>query len=258
MRTAAAEAGADVDAMIFSAGLGTRLRPLTDDLPKALVPVAGVPMLERVARRLIAAGADRLIVNAHWLGEQIQRYVEKRDGFGVETVVVQESGDAPLETGGGLLNVAELLMRDAPFFLHNVDVITDLPLAPMYQAHGDAGALVSLAVQRRDSSRALLFDDEGLCGHTDRAGTPTMAREGVGEVEPLGFTGVHVASPALLDLLEETGAFSIIWPYLRLARQGQPILPYRVDGARWLDIGTFERLREAEQMVADASADIGG
>lgn len=236
--------------MIFAAGLGTRLRPLTDEVPKALVPVAGVPMLERVAARLIDAGADRLIVNAHWLGDQVRAFVESRDGFGVETIVVLESGDTPLETGGGLRNAAPLLRSDEPFFLHNVDVVTDIPLAALYAAHEASGALVSLAVQRRDASRALLFDDAGLCGHTDRAGTPTMARRTVGEVETLGFTGIHVASPRLLELLEETGAFSIIWPYLRLAGAGQPVLPYRVDEARWVDIGTIDRLHEAERLIA--------
>lgn len=239
--------------MIFAAGLGTRLRPLTDEVPKALVPVAGVPMLERVAARLIDAGADRLIVNAHWLGDQVRAFVEARDGFGVETIVLLEPGDAPLETGGGLRNAAPLLRPGEPFFLHNVDVVTDVPLAALYAAHEASGALVSLAVQHRDASRALLFDDAGLCGHTDRAGTPTMARPAVGEVEALGFTGIHVASPRLLELLEETGAFSIIWPYLRLAGAGQAVLPYRVDDARWVDIGTIDRLREAERLVAGAA-----
>jgi len=238
-----------MDAMIFAAGLGTRLRPLTDGTPKALVPVGGVPMLERVARRLVAAGADRLIVNAHWLGDQVARYVDEHAGFGVECVVVQEPGEAPLETGGGLLNAAPLLRRDAPFFLHNVDVITDLPLADMYAAHATSGALVTLAVQERDASRALLFDDFGLCGHTDRAGTRTLAREADGAVAALGFTGVHVASPALLDALGETGTFSIIRPYLRLAAGGERILPFRVDGSRWVDIGTHERLAEAHEAV---------
>lgn len=244
--------------MIFAAGLGTRLRPLTDDVPKALVPVAGVPMLERVARRLVDAGAERIIVNAHWLGDQVRAFVESRDGFGVETIVVREPGDAPLETGGGLRNAAPLLRREAPFFLHNVDVATDIPLAALYAAHAASGALVSLAVQHRDASRALLFDDRGLCGHTDRAGTATLARPAVGEVEALGFTGIHVASPRLLDLMEETGAFSIIWPYLRLAGAGEALLPYRVDDARWVDIGTVERLREAERLVAGAGNAPGG
>ncbi len=238
-----------MDAMIFAAGLGTRLRPLTDDLPKALVPVGGVPMLERVARRLVGAGADRLVINAHWLGEQISRFVAGRKGFGVECTVVQEPGEAPLETGGGLLNAASLLRRDAPFFLHNVDVITDLPLGAMYASHEASGALVTLAVQRRDASRALLFDDLGLCGHTDRSGKGTLARDVEGRIRTLGFTGVHVCSPALPDMLEETGAFSIIWPYLRLAASGERILPYRVDDSRWVDIGTPERLAEAAELV---------
>lgn len=237
--------------MIFAAGLGTRLRPLTESIPKALVPVGGIPMLERVALGLIEAGADRLIVNVHWLGETIEDFVREKDGFGVETVVVREPGDAPLETGGGLKNAASALRRDAPFLLHNVDVISEIPLADLYRAHRGSDAFVTLAVQQRDASRALLFDDLGLCGHTDRESRTTLARETAGEVSALGFTGIHVASPELLDALEqeEERRFSIIWPYLRLAGAGRRILPYRIGEARWVDIGTHERLREAEALV---------
>ncbi|MEN8376998.1 MAG: nucleotidyltransferase family protein, partial [Gemmatimonadota bacterium] len=243
-----------VDAMIFAAGLGTRLQPLTDTLPKALVPVAGVPMLERVARRLIAAGADRLVINAHWLGHEVERFVRERGGFGVETHVVREPGDAPLETGGGLRHAAGLLRRDAPFFLHNSDVLTDLSLVDMYDAHARSGALVTLAMHERDKSRALLFDADGLCGHSDHSGRVTLAREPRGEATPLGFTGVHVAEPRLLDELEEEGAFSVIRPYLRLAGRGERLLPYRVDGCVWMDIGTMERLAEAERWLTAGTA----
>ena len=234
-----------MDAMLLAAGLGTRLRPLTDRLPKALIEVGGVPMLERVARRLIAAGADRLIVNVHHHAEQIEHFVWARGGFGVEVHFSREP-EAPLETGGGLLQAAPLLRRDAPFFLHNTDVLTDLPLADLYAAHAQSGALAMLAVMQRATSRYLRFDADGLCGRTDeRKGLELWVREPVGEVQKLAFGGVHVISPALLERITEHGAFSILDPYLRLAHEGERILPFRVDAYEWLDIGKPEQLEAA-------------
>lgn len=240
--------------MIFAAGLGTRLRPLTHHIPKALVPVAGVPVLERAARRLVAAGADRLVINVHWFADRIERFVEEREGFGVDVRISRED-EVPLETGGGLLRAAErgCFRGDAPFFLHNADVVTDLSLEDLYEEHLRSGALVTLAVMRRHSSRDLLFDDDGLCGHTDREGQTRFARPARGEATALGFAGVHVASPELLARIEERGVFSIIWPYLRLASEGARILPFRVDGSLWLDIGTAERLEEATKALSGSS-----
>lgn len=239
-----------MDAMLLAAGLGTRLRPLTEHTPKALVPVAGVPMLERIARRLIDAGADRLIVNLHHLGEQVRRYVEEREGWGVE-VHFSEEAPAPLETGGGVLRARPLFRGDAPFFLHNTDVLTDLPLREMYGAHAAAGgALATLATMRRETSRYLLFDDHGLLGRTDHGkGLRIEARDPVGEVRELAFAGVHVLDPRLLDRLSEQGAFSILDPYLRLAAEGERILPFAVDRYRWMDIGKPAQLEAADRLL---------
>lgn len=235
--------------MLLAAGLGTRLRPLTDRIPKALVPVGGVPILERVARRLIDAGADRLVVNLHHLGDQIRDFVLSRDGFGVEVVFSEEPGGA-LETGGGLLRAAPLLRGDAPFFLHNADILSEIPLEAMYASHLESGALATLAVMERPTSRRLLFDERGLLGRTDEGkGLRLEARGAVGEVEALAFGGVHVISPRLLGRLEERGAFSILDPYLRLAGEGERILPFRIDAHRWLDIGKPEQLEAAERWV---------
>jgi len=238
-----------MDAMILAAGLGTRLRPLTDHTPKPLIPVAGVPMLERVARRLIAAGADRLIVNTSHLSEQVEAFLRERGGFGVEWHVSREPG-APLETGGAILQGAPLFRRDAPFFLHNSDILTDLPLAAMVRAHALSDPLATLAVMERETRRHLLFDDVGLVGRSDATkGIELRAREVVGEVRKLAFGGVHVISPDLLDLFTESGAFSILDPYLRLAGEGRRILPFRIDGAYWSDIGKPEQLEEARRWV---------
>ncbi len=235
-----------MDAMLLAAGLGTRLRPLTESMPKALVKIDGVPMLERVALRLIAAGADRLVINTHHFGEQIEEYVREREGWGVEVVLSREPG-APLETGGGLLHARDGFQGNATFFLHNTDILTDLPLAEMYAAHATAGEpLATLAVMQRETSRYLLFDDIGLLGRTDeRKGLYLRVRERRGEVRKLGFGGVHVISPRIFDLITETGAFSILDPYLRLAEQGERILPFRIDEYEWIDIGKPEQLEAA-------------
>jgi N-acetyl-alpha-D-muramate 1-phosphate uridylyltransferase len=232
--------------MLLAAGLGTRLRPLTDHTPKALIEVNGVPVLERVALRLIEAGADRLIVNLHHLGEQIERYVAERGGWGVEVVLSREA-DRPLETGGGLLHARHLFRGDAPFFLHNADILTDIDLGALYDAHrARPDALATLSVMERPTTRRLLFDERGLCGRTDESKELELrAREPVGGVQRLAFGGVHVIDPRIFDLLTERGAFSILDPYLRLAGEGEAVLPYRVDGARWLDIGKPEQLERA-------------
>lgn len=233
--------------MILAAGLGTRLRPLTDHTPKALLSVGGVPILERVARRLIDAGADRLVINLHHLGEQIRDYVLRHDGFGVE-VRFSDEPEGALETGGGVLRAAHLFRGDAPFFLHNADILTDLPLAGMYRLHLSERPLATLAVMARPSRRYLLFDDEGLFGRVDEGkGVRIEARTRVGQEERLGFAGVHVIDPAFPSRLVETGAFSILDPYLRLVGEGERILPFRIDDHRWLDIGKPEQLAEAQR-----------
>ena len=169
--------------MILAAGLGTRLRPLTEHTPKALLDVGGVPILERVARRLIAAGADRLIINTAHLAEQIEAFVRSRDGFGVEAVFSRED-PGPLETGGALLAAEPLFRGDAPFFLHNADILSDIPLGDVYAAHEAAGdPLATVAVLDRPTSRKLLFDDAGLLGRTDEGKELDLrVRPPVGEV----------------------------------------------------------------------------
>jgi NDP-sugar pyrophosphorylase family protein len=234
--------------MILAAGLGTRLRPLTDHTPKALLDVGGVPIIERVARRLIAAGADRLIINTAHLAQQIEDFVRSRDGFGVEAVFSRED-PGPLETGGALLAAEEHFRGDAPFFLHNADILSDIPLGEVYAAHEAADdPLATVAVLDRPTSRKLLFDDAGLLGRTDEGkGLDLRVRPPVGEVAAIPFAGIHVISPRIFALLTERGAFSILDPYLRLAAAGERVLPFRVDGYTWIDIGRPEQLEQARR-----------
>lgn len=243
-----------MDAMVLAAGLGTRLRPLTHHTPKALIDVAGATMLERVARRLIAAGADRLIVNTSHLAEQVEDFLAGKHGFGVDWCASREPG-GPLETGGALVLAEPLFRRDASFFLHNSDILSDLPLREMYDAHVESGALATLAVMERETFRHLLFDDAGLFGRTDAGkGIDLRVRDPRGEVRKLAFGGVHVISPRIFDLLTERGAFSILDPYLRLAAAGERIVPFRVDGYQWIDIGRPDQLETARLEVPAWSA----
>lgn len=234
--------------MILAAGLGTRLRPLTDRVPKALIEVGGVPILERVARALIAAGADRLVINLHHLGDAIREYVVEREGFGVE-VAFSEEPERALETGGGVLRAAGLFRGAQPFFLHNADILTDAPLSRMYAAHEASGPLATLAVMERPSSRYLLFDSKGLFGRVDEGkGLRIEARRCAGDEVRLAFAGVHVIDPAFPGRITERGAFSILDPYLRLVGEGMRILPFRVDEWLWVDIGKPDQLEEARRL----------
>lgn len=231
--------------MIFAAGLGLRLRPFTEHTPKALIDVGGRPVLEHVAHRLVDAGADRLVINVHGYGDAIERFVAAREGFGVEVRFSREAPE-PLETGGGLAAAAPLLRGDAPFFLHNADVLSDVDLPALYATHGEHGPLATVAVMRRESSRHLLFDEGGLFGRTDRREDLSIqVREPLGRTRALAFCGIHVADPRLPGLLTESGAFSIVDAYLRLAGAGERILPFDVTGAAWIDIGSAARLEDA-------------
>jgi NDP-sugar pyrophosphorylase family protein len=239
-----------MDAMIFAAGLGTRLRPLTDRKPKALVELGGTPILERVARRLIEAGADRLIINTHHFAERIEEFVQQRHGFGVEVHLSHEP-DEPLDTAGGLSRAAALFRRDQPFLLHNCDVMSDIDLSALHAAHLAGDAMATLAVLPPSAERYLLFDDRGLCGFSPRGGgDDVVSRDPVGTQQRRDFAGIHVVSPSLLDTLPEPRPYSIILHYLELSRQGCRIAAYEQPGARWIDIGSHEKLEAARREFA--------
>jgi NDP-sugar pyrophosphorylase family protein len=239
-------------AMILAAGLGTRLRPLTGDRPKALVEVAGRTMLEIALCRLRTFGVHEVIVNAHHHGDMLAGYLRANDNFGMNIEVSCET--ELLDTGGGLKKAAYFFTStpDQPFILHNVDVVSTIDLARMMQFHRKQNALVTLAVQDRATSRYLLFDEQAeLCGR--RAGT-----EGKQELVPpaqstqtLAFSGIHVLSPRIFEEIEEEGAFSIVDLYLRLAAQGDKIVGFRTDEWYWRDLGRPESIVQAERDIAE-------
>ncbi len=236
-------------AMILAAGLGTRLRPLTNDRPKALVDVGGRTMLEITLSRLRAFGIRDVIINVHYLPDMIVEYLKKNDNFGMRIEISRE--DVLLDTGGGLKKAAHFFLEDqrdleTPFLLHNVDVISTIDLPRMVQSHTENRALATLAVQDRETSRYLLFDErQRLCG---RRSGPDQKDELVGSAkaaQALAFSGIHVISPRIFELMLENGIFSIITAYLRLAGQGEKILSFRADGYYWRDMGRPDDVRQA-------------
>jgi MurNAc alpha-1-phosphate uridylyltransferase len=244
-----------MEAMILAAGDGTRLGPLTDRIPKALVPVRGRPLLAHVLDRLVAAGATRVVVNTCRHGEQIAAFLAAHTPPGAEIVLSPEP-DGPYDTGGGLLAAAPLFRRDGPILLHNVDVLSRIPLDGLLAAHraaraADGRLLATLAVQDRGAARQLLFDDGGLMGWEQRGADGPVreseqVRAPVGPLRRWSFSGIHVVEPALLDACERTGRFSIRSWYLDLARRGYRVQPVDVSPFAWFDVGTPERLAEAE------------
>jgi len=234
--------------MIFAAGLGTRLGAIGESTPKALVEVGGQTMLERTVRGLVEAGADRIIVNVHHHADRVARFVAEHD-LGAEILVSREP-ERPLETGGGLLHARSFFRGNAPFVLHNVDVITDTDLRAMVAAHERNHPLATLAVKERETSRYLLFDDDGLFGREDRRhGTRFECRTPRGDVRTLAFAGIHVCSPQLLDHITERGVFPILEVYLRLAAERHAIEPWALTGSLWLEVGNLERLESARALL---------
>jgi len=238
-------------AMVLAAGLGTRLRPLTDSRPKALVEICGRTLLEITLARLRTFGVSEAIVNVHHFADMVVDYLKAHDDFGMRIEVSRE--EVLLDTGGGLKKAAWFFLEDAskldePFVLHNVDVVSTIDLHRMVQFHRENLALVTLAVQSRESSRVLLFDDgHQLCGRRiGKDSAPEIVRPS-SQLQPLAFSGVHVISPHFLNMLTEDGVFSIIDSYLRLASKGEKILAFRADDFYWRDLGRLADLEQAEK-----------
>jgi NDP-sugar pyrophosphorylase family protein len=238
-------------AMILAAGLGMRLRPMTDDRPKALVEIAGRTLLEIALTRLRAFGVREVVINVHHFAEMILGYLEANGNFGMRVELSRE--EILLDTGGGLKKAAWFFLEDSsrldePFILHNVDVISTIDLGRMVQVHAERQALATLAVRDRETARYLLFDERlELCGwRSDDDGKTEVVRPSP-QPRALAFCGIHVISPRLLPMMTETGAFSIISSYLRLAAQGENILAFRADEYYWCDLGRPENLMQAAQ-----------
>jgi mannose-1-phosphate guanylyltransferase len=250
-------------AMVLAAGLGTRLRPLTNDRPKALVEVCGRTLLEITLTRLRDFGIRDVIINIHHYADMVIDRVKSARNFGMQIEFSRE--EVLLDTGGGLKKAAwffresgnlgghssaSAIKKDEPFILHNVDVISNIDLQRMVEVHNQSAALATLAVQQRKTSRYLLFDDQlQLCGRRLVKEEQTEIARPSQNITELAFAGIHVISPRIFPLLTEEGMFSIVPAYLRMAAQGEKIQAFRADEYYWRDLGKPENIQQAEQDI---------
>lgn len=238
-------------AMILAAGLGTRLRPLTNDRPKALVTVKGVPLLEIVIRRLKHFGFRDLIINTHHFAEQIHTFLEEKAFFDINIAFSHEV-EQPLETGGGLNKAAWFFDDGQPFLLCNTDILSDIDLHQFYQTHQQSEALVTLALRQRSTSRYLIFDqDQTLSGWLNiKTGVMKMSRPTTGQLQLLAFSGLHIIDPKVFSWMPKKEKFSIIDVYLEIAKTNS-IKGFLHNQTHWLDVGKPHNLEKAESILAD-------
>ncbi len=226
-------------AMILAAGVGSRLAPLTDTMPKALVEVGGKPLIGHVLDRLSAAGVTEFIVNTHHFAEQIEYYLAKRRKEGLRVEISRE--DTLLDTGGGLKKAYWFFDDAKPFLLHNADVLSEVDFGQLLSFLDREKAPAALCVRRRESRRQLLFDNGRLCGRENGNGV-FMAGPATVNTERLAFDGIHALTPEVFSFMKEDGPFSINDTYLEMARAGRRVTAFRSDGFYWADVGTMERL----------------
>lgn len=236
-------------AMILAAGLGTRLKPLTDSKPKALVPLAGKPLLYYIIKKLISEGINQIIINVHHFHELIIDYVITEKNFGINIVFSME--DTLLDTGGGLKKASLFFDDDQPFILHNADVLSEIDLHKMVKYHNQNKSLATLAVRDRKTSRYLLFNQDNLLvgWQSLETGKKEMVGSTAHDPQMLSFMGIHIISPKIFTFLPPENKFSIINAYLDLAKKGHHIVGYRNDVDFWLDLGRKENLQQAEEFL---------
>lgn len=238
-------------AFIFAAGLGTRLKPLTDTMPKALVPIAGKPLLEHLILKMKHSGFDEIVINVHHFAEQIIDFLAQKQNFGIR-IHISDEHQMLLETGGGIKHAAHLFTSDEPILIHNVDILSNVDLAQFYKMHAKS-SLATLLVSERQSSRYLLFDEQNrLMGWTNRqtseVKTPYESLD-IDACQRFAFAGIHVVSPTIFDLMEEwSGAFSIIDFYLALAKR-ENIFSVVKNDLQLLDVGKISTLQQAESFL---------
>lgn len=239
-------------AMIFAAGLGTRLRPLTDTMPKALVPVSGRPLLWHVVQKLKAAGFGRIVVNVHHLAGQITDYLQRNDNFGLDIRISDESSGL-LETGGGIRKALPLLDDQWPVLIHNVDILSNVDLAALYDHAQLTAADALLVVSQRKTKRYLLFDDEELLDgwtnvETGEVRSPYPALDPT-DMRQLAFSGIHVLSPRVFPLLNGMPErFGIIDFYLKYCNQCA-FMGYELKDLRLMDVGKADTLQQANDFI---------
>ncbi|TKG97341.1 nucleotidyltransferase family protein [Puteibacter caeruleilacunae] len=244
-------------AMIFAAGLGSRLRPLTNDRPKALVEVAGKPLLQHCIENLKDVGVTKVVINIHHFGQKIIDFLEEHNNFDID-IRISDERDELLDTGGGLKKASSILLsmlteENEPILIINVDIISSVSLKNVIAQHQEHENMATLVVRDRSTSRYLLFNDEQqLVGWTNISTKEVKeSRPLKGDENRLAFSGIHVISPNIFQLITEEGKFSIIHTYLHLAKT-QKIQAYHDKSKLWFDLGKFEQLKQAEEILLNS------
>lgn len=232
-----------MQAMILAAGLGTRLKPITNELPKALVEVNGSTLLEIAIRNLIENDFRRIVINVHHFADKVKDFINKNT-FAADIFISDES-DLLLDTGGGIKH-AQKLFDESPILVHNVDIISNLNLKDFYQFHLSDDALASLVVSNRESNRYLLFNDDNiLCGWQDvKKDEKIVVRDDI-KIKQLAFSGIHIINPHLIDLFPKEKVFSVIKAYLKIAGT-EDIHGFINNEMKWIDVGKMDSLEKAE------------
>jgi MurNAc alpha-1-phosphate uridylyltransferase len=235
-------------AMILAAGKGTRMLPLTETMPKVLIEVHGIPLLEHTIRYLKYYGIDEIIVNVHHHAEQIKSFIKKKGSFDIRIEFSEEINE-PLNTGGGLYKARWFFDDNEPFVLTSSDVITNLNLSDLISFHKKIDPLATLAVKERKSSRDFIFDQEyHLCGwHSHITGETRLIKE-VQNPLHLGFSTIHCINPAIFNLIIEQGPFSIVDTYLRLAASHHLIMGFEHNSSAWFECGRIENYSQLNHM----------
>jgi NDP-sugar pyrophosphorylase family protein len=235
-------------AMIFAAGLGTRLRPLTNDRPKALVEVLGKTLLQHSIEHLKGFGITDIVVNIHHFGARVLEVLESNQNFGCNIIISDERAEL-LETGGGLLKAKDHFKGEEAIVIYNVDVLSNIDLVEMLHYHQKNDALATLATRSRESSRYLLFNEQQeLCGWTNTKTKEIKNVRPAKNKQQYAFSGIHIIKPALLELITQEGKFSITDTYLGLAGEHK-IVAYPHDQDYWFDVGKPERLAAATKFL---------
>ena len=234
--------------MIFAAGLGTRLLPLTSDRPKALVEVAGKTLLQRAIEKVSSAGYNDLVINIHHFGDQIIKFLEQNNNFGL-SISISDERDQLLGTGGGVLKASQWLNGDEPFLIYNVDVLSNIDLSLFRKYHKERGGLATLGVRNRQTARYLIFDEAmQLAGWQNKQRGEEIISRDCSDVSLLAFSGIQLIEPKIFKLITETGSFSIIPLYLRLSAV-HPIFGYQDNSSLWMDLGKPDQIRAAENYL---------
>lgn len=236
-----------MEAMILAAGRGSRLMPLTKDKPKALVEVAGCTLLHRNITKLINSNVRHIVINTHYLGELIHRFVEKQNYDA--KILFSDEEESLLDTGGGVWAARKLFSGTQPILLHNVDVVSDIDFADMERQLLNSDALAMIAVSSRETSRHLLFDSQKhLCGRDNQTLNQTTLLPEREAAYSYAFGGVHILRPQIFDYFTHRGTFSIIDEYLSLAKDHH-IDPIMHNAQTWFDVGKIEHLSAIEEAI---------